>query len=51
MLFDWDGDGKADLRGIFRDGIWYISTKRDGAAQVVFGFGAKGDVPFLGRFN
>ncbi|MBK8742844.1 MAG: hypothetical protein IPM02_26715 [Betaproteobacteria bacterium] len=50
LLFDWAGDGKADL-GIYRAGMWYVSTKRDGAAQVVFGYGATGDVPLLGRFH
>ncbi len=50
LLFDWDGDGKADLC-IYRAGMWYVSTKRDGVAQVVFGYGATGDVPLLGRFH
>ena len=49
-LFDWDGDGKADLC-IFRDGVWYISTKRDGVADVMFSYGAPGDLPFVGNFH
>jgi (2Fe-2S) ferredoxin len=44
-----DGDGKADPC-VYRDGIWYISTKRDGLAQVVFGYGAPGDIPLAGKF-
>ena len=35
MLFDYDGDGKADLC-IFRDGTWYVNTKRDGTLQAIF---------------
>ena len=49
-LFDWNGDGKADLC-IYRDGMWYISTKRDGVADVIFGFGAAGDRPMVGTFH
>ena len=49
VLFDWDGDGKADLC-IFRDGIWYVNTKRDGTVQAIFGFGAAGDIPLTGHF-
>ena len=43
-LFDYDGDGKADL-AIFRDGNWYISTNRDGNANVAFIYGAPNDKP------
>ncbi len=49
VLFDYDGDGKADLC-IFRDGIWYVNTKRDGTVQATFGFGAAGDIPLAGHF-
>ncbi len=41
---------KADLC-IYRDGVWYISTRRDGVAQVSFRYGGRGDVPLLGRFH
>ena len=44
VLFDFDGDGKADL-GIFRDGVWYVSTNRDGNANVAFIYGTTGDKP------
>jgi uncharacterized protein (DUF1800 family) len=44
MLFDYDGDGKADL-AIFRNGTWYVSTNRDGNANVSFIFGTAGDQP------
>jgi PKD repeat protein len=50
LLFDWNGDGKADLC-LFRDGIWYVSTKRDGVADVIFGYGAAGYLPQLGKFD
>jgi hypothetical protein len=50
MLFDWDGDGKADLC-IFRDGVWYVSTKRDGVVDVMFGYGMPGDLPLIGQFH
>jgi len=43
-LFDYDGDGKADL-AIFRDGTWYVSTNRDGNANVAFVYGTVGDKP------
>ena len=43
-LFDYDGDGKADL-AIFRDGTWYVSTNRDGNANVAFIYGTAGDKP------
>ena len=49
VLLDWDGDGKADLC-IFRDGVWYVNTKRDGTAQAMFVYGAAGDIPFGGHF-
>jgi len=49
FLFDYDGDGKADLC-IFRDGTWYVNTKRDGTVQASFMFGATGDIPFAGHF-
>jgi len=32
-LFDWNEDGNAEC--VFRDGVWYISTKRDGVADVI----------------
>jgi len=44
VLFDYDGDGKADL-AVFRDGVWYVSTNRDGNANVAFVYGAAGDKP------
>jgi uncharacterized protein (DUF1800 family) len=44
MLFDYDGDGKADLV-IFRDGVWYVSTNRDGNASASFVYGTTGDRP------
>jgi hypothetical protein len=50
LLFDWNGDGKADLC-LFRDGIWYVSTKRDGVADVIFSYGAAADLPMLGKFH
>src|SRR5262249_41086885 len=43
-LTDYDGDGKADP-AIFRDGNWYVSTNRDGNANVAFVYGAPGDKP------
>ena len=33
VLFDWDGDGKADLC-IYRNGLWFVNTRLDGTAQV-----------------
>ena len=50
LLVDWDGDGKADLC-IFRDGTWYINTKRDGTVQATFVYGAAGDTPLAGKFH
>jgi hypothetical protein len=44
LLFDYDGDGRADLV-IVRAGVWYVSTQRNGVAQFVFGYGAANDVP------
>ncbi len=48
-LFDWDGDGKADLC-VYRDGIWYVSTSRDWTVHAIFVYGGAGDIPIVGKF-
>jgi len=52
LVADWDRDGIADLI-IFRSpGYWYVSTRRDGYAQVyAFGAPSAGDSPLAARFN
>ena len=44
VLFDWDGDGRADLC-VVRNGIWYVNTQLNGTAQAAFGFGNGADTP------
>jgi hypothetical protein len=44
LLFDFDGDGKADLC-IFRNGTWYVNTKLDGTIQATWAYGTGTDVP------
>jgi hypothetical protein len=36
---------------IMRNGMWYVSTQRDGTVQNSFIFGTTGDVPLLGIFR
>ena len=43
---DFNGDGLADS-GVFRDGAWFVTTKRDGVPDVRFSFGAAGDRPVV----
>ena len=51
VLADVDGDGRADF-GIYRDGIWYFDTKRDGTPAVTYVLGgAPGDVPLVADWN
>ena len=44
---DFDGDGIADL-ALFRNGVWYLDTNRDGIADmtIVFG-GVAGEIPVV----
>ena len=44
---DVDGDGVGDL-AVYRNGVWYLDTNRDGTADQVVAFGGgAGDVPLL----
>jgi hypothetical protein len=43
---DFNGDGLADS-GVFRDGTWFVTTKRDGVPDVRWSFGAAGDRPVV----
>ena len=45
LVADIDGDGKLDLI-IYRNGVWYASTQRNGVADKLFFFGGvPGDIP------
>jgi len=50
LLADMDADGKADLV-IFRGGVWYVSTNRDGVVTQSYGFGGPGDIPLIADVN
>lgn len=43
---DFDGDGIADS-GVFRDGQWYIATKKSDGVAIEFALGAGGDRPVV----
>ncbi len=43
-LFDFDGDGKADL-GVFRQGAWYLQQSTSGFKAVQFGLATDAPVP------
>jgi glucose/arabinose dehydrogenase len=48
---DVNGDGIADL-AIYRNGIWYIDTNRNGIADITVAFGGlPGDIPLLFDFD
>ena len=48
---DINGDGIADL-AIYRSGTWFFDTNRNGAADLVVGFGGvSGDIPLLFDWN
>ena len=42
-LFDFDGDGKADV-AVFRDGVWFVKSSLSGDS-IVTGYGTGTDVP------
>jgi len=50
LVGNFTTDGMTSLV-VYRNGLWYISTKRDGNADKVVGFGgAAGDIPLAGNF-
>ncbi len=48
---DINGDGKADLV-LYRNGIWFIDTNRNGSVSAIAGLGGlPGDIPLIGDMD
>lgn len=50
VVGDWDGDGSQTF-GVFRAGMWYLSNKLGGVADVARSYGLAGDRPIVGDWN
>ncbi|MGB7861268.1 MAG: hypothetical protein WBM90_12285 [Acidimicrobiia bacterium] len=49
VIGDWTGDG-IQTPGIFANGVWHL-RRSDGGPNIVFTFGASGDLPIVGDWN